>query len=518
MPNTNRKYDVAVIGAGHNGLTAACLLAKAGRSVVVFERRNVTGGLCAGEEFSPGYTTAGLLHDTTGVRRWVADKLSLQEHGLEFSPEPLSVFSPQREGKGLLLSQDAAKTSREIESFSTRDAAAYAAYRSFIGRARKVINPLRDAAPPDLVEAGLGGMLGLFRQALGFRRLGKREMMELIRIPPMCVADWLGEHFETELLRATLAAPAILGTWTGPWSPGSAANLLLWECAAEAPVAGGPSAVVYALERAAGHHGVDVRTGAKVERILITNNRAQGVELAGGETVAAAVVVSSCDPKTTFLDLVDAREISHEFEQRVRQFRTRGTTAKVHLALDKPLEFRARPGEVFEYVRTGEEVDQLERAFDPVKYRQFAKRPILDVFVPNVSRPELAPDGHAVVSILAHFVPHRLEGGWSDERREELGDAVVSELESYAPGVSKSVVAREILTPADVESRYGVTDGHVFHGEHSLDQIVTRPTPETARYATPVNGLFICGSGSHPGGGVTCAPGALAASEIIARG
>ncbi len=514
MSASTGAYDVVVIGAGHNGLAAACTLAKGGRRVLVLERREVTGGMCAGEEFAPGYKTAGLLHDTTGVRRWVADALSLHEHGLSFAPDSVAAYSPKRGERGLLLSQDPDRASVEIGAFSTRDAERYAEFRAFIQKVRGVVAGIMNEVPADWIDMGVGGAATMLRQALDIRRLGRRDMIELIRIAPMCVADWLNEWFETELLKCSLAGRALQGMWSGPWSPGTATNLLLWECLADRPVEGGPAAVAFALERAAKHHGVEIRTGAAVDRIRVSTKRVEGVRLDGGEEVDARVVLSSCDPKTTFLGLLEPNEIPPRLESRVRSWRMRGTTAKVNLALSKPLEFNHRPGETIEYATTGEKLDGMERAFDPVKYRQMPRRPLLDIYVPSVARPELAPDGHAVASILVHFVPYEFDGGWTDETREKLGDTVVAELDSYTSGVTSSIVSREVLTPLDIETRYGVTGGHIHHGEQGLDQIVVRPTPETSRYATPIEGLFICGAGTHPGGGVSCAPGALAARMI----
>jgi len=507
-------YDVIVIGAGHNGLAAACALAKGGRSVLVLERRDLTGGLCAGEEFHPGYRTAGLLHDTTGMRPWVADALSLHEHGLSRSAAPLKVFSPQREGSGLLLSMDPGEASAEIGQFSSDDVRQFSRHRDFIDRVRDVVSNLMNEVPADWLGYGTGDMLTMIRKAVSVRRLGRRDMIDLVRVAPMCVADWLDEWFDTEILKSSLAAPAILGGWVGPRSPGTSTNLLLWECLAGNPIEGGPAAVAVALERAATQLGVHLKRSHEVKRIRVEKDRVAGVRLTNGEEIDAPVVLSSADPKTTFLALLEPHTIASSFQGVIRSWRARGTTAKVHLALDKPFEFAGRPGEVFEYARTGEELDDLERAFDPVKYRNTPQRPVLDLFVPTVSRPELAPDGHAVVSILAHFVPYEYDAGWSDGEREKLGDAVVAALESYSPGLAGSMVAREVLTPLDIERRYGVHGGHIYHGEQGLDQIAVRPAPEAARYATPIEGLYLCGSGAHAGGGVSCAPGMLAARAV----
>jgi phytoene dehydrogenase-like protein len=507
----NGTYDAIVVGAGHNGLTAACVLAKGGRRVVVLERRDVAGGMCAGEEFHPGYRSAGLLHDTTCVRPWVIDALSLREHGLSRAQRPLEVFSPQTRGRGLRLSTDPAVSADEIGAHCVQDSGRYASHRRFVERIRGVVSDLVNDLPPDWRDIGAGGAMSLLRRAASLRRLGGRVMIEMTRAVPMSVADYLNGHFETDILKSSLAAPALLGGWAGPRSPGTATPLILWECLAGPPVEGGPAAVASALGRAAKHLGVVVRSSCEVERIRVGKSGVEGVRLSNDEEIDAPLVLSSADPRTTFLRLLAPGTLSPKFEARIRSWRSRGTTAKVHLALDRPLEFACRPGEACEYARTGENLDQMERAFDPVKYRSVTGAPLLEIFVPSVSRPELAPDGHAVVSVMAHFVPYHYDAGWTDEERERLGEAVVAALEVYAPGVRASIVAREVLTPLDIEQRYGVSGGHIHHGEQGLDQIAARPAPEAARYATPVKGLFLCGSGAHAGGGVSCAPGALAA-------
>lgn len=504
------KYDVIVIGAGHNGLTAACMLAKRGRKVLVAERRDVVGGMCAAEEFHPGYRGAGLLYDTSCVRSGVVDALNLTQHGLELVPVPPLFLA---EGDGLLLEHDPAAAAAELSRVSAHDAEQYREFHAFIGRIRRVVEPLLNDVPPDLIDTaalGLTGMAKAAKRGLAIRRLGRRDMMDLMRVPPMCVADWLNEYFETDALKATLALTAITGTWCGPWSPGTAANLMLWACTADRAVKGGPPALIAALAGAAKEAGVEIRTGAEVERIKVVKGAAQGVVLAGGEEVAAGAVASSCDPKTTFLGLAGRTDIAHAVQRRVQSYRVRGTTAKVNLALNKPLSFAARPDAVFEFARTGADLDTLERAFDPVKYRRFSERPILDIYQPAGH----APTGHAVASILVHFAPYDLEGGWGDDQRERLSDAVVAELARVAPGVESTIVAREVITPRDIEVRYGASGGHVHHGEHGLDQLLARPTIDAARYRTPIANLYLCGSGSHPGGGVTCAPGALAAGVI----
>ncbi len=511
--------DVIVIGSGLNGLTTACILARAGRKVVVLERRDVAGGLAAAEEFHPGYRSPGLLHDTAQLRLGVVDALHLAEHGLDLAP-PDPVLFPEAKGPGLVISSDEDATVAEIGRRSQRDVKAWKDHRAFVARVRRVIEPLLNDTPPDVAAIGTlhSGSLGtLVKSAMSFRRLGGHDMTELLRIPPMCVADWMNEWFETDLLKAGLAHGALVGLWAGPWSPGTAANLLLSECTETRSVIGGAGALAVSLLRAARQFGVEVQTGAAVASIRIENGVAKGVVLASGETVDAPVVAAACDPRTTFLDLIPPATLPLRIEHRATAMRARGTTAKVHLALDRRLEFASRPGERVARARTATTLDDLERAFDPVKYGRMSERPALDIVVPTVARGDAAPDGCDVVSILAHFAPHNLAGGWTDERRQALGDAVVAELERVAPGVGHAIVGREVLTPLDIEARYGATGGHIHHLEHALDQLVIRPTIETMRYETPIRNLFLCGSGSHPGGGVTCAPGALAAATILSR-
>jgi phytoene dehydrogenase-like protein len=334
----------------------------------------------------------------------------------------------------------------------------------------------------------------------------------------MCVADFLNEQFATPLLVEGLAAPAVVGTFAGPWSAGTNTNLLLLEAAPARHVAGGPAALVTALERAARAAGAEIRTGAEVARIRVEGGRAVGVALVSGEEIDAAMVVATVDPKRAFLHLIAPGTLPIRIEEEFSRIRMRGTAAKLHLALSGPLELAARPGETFESIRIGGgHVDDLERAFDAAKYRTVSARPHLEIRVPTVADSDLAPPGHHVVSILASYAPHDVDGGWSEERRAALLESVLSTLEQHAPQVRELILAHELLTPADLESRYALTGGQLHHGEPALDQmLVLRPAPSAARYATSVPGLYLGGSGSHAGGGLTCTAGWLAAGAVLA--
>ncbi|MFQ5494849.1 MAG: phytoene desaturase family protein [Phycisphaerae bacterium] len=540
----HHRYDVLVIGGGHNGLTAGAMLAKRGRKVLVLERQERGGGLAVGDEFHPGCRAPGMLHDTTCVSPGVIDGLALEPCGLTLTTGTPAVFIPQRDGegqngsdrqtggsRGLILHHDPDLAAEEIAAHSPRDAERYAEYRAFFGRVGRFVNGLFRRRPPTM-SGGAGDLFELISRGVALRRLGRKDMLELLRVGPMCVADWLGEWFESELLRCALAAPAVDGMFAGPWSPGTSANLLRHEAMAGRAVIGGGPALIDALLASATQQGVEVRTSAEVERIRVSGGRVEGVTLAGGESIDAPIVACSCDPKQTFLKLVDPGCLTTKLREDIRSLRMRGTTAKVNLALSGPLRFACRPDYNAEHARIGGTLDEMERAFDAVKYGRMSRSPILDVYVSAVAgpehtaalRPAMPPDSSAtppdaqdertVVSIVAHFAPYDLADGWNDERRQQLGDSVVDRLSEYAPDLKSSIVGREILTPVDIERRYGVAGGHIHHGEHALDQMIVRPCPSCARYATPIDGLYLCGSGSHPGGGLTCDPGALAAEAI----
>jgi len=508
------RWDAVVIGAGVNGLAASALLAKSGRKVLLLERREDVGGLAAGDEFHPGYRAAGPVSGTAAFDPALVETLGLARHGLSQTPETAPTLLVQRDGPGLLLHRDARLAAVEIRRFSGGDAEQYAEYRALLGRVAPLLARLLREKPPN-VAGGVRDLVPLMSHGLALHRLRRADRQELLRIGPMSVADWLDEWFETDLLKSALAAPAIEGAFMGPFSPGSNANLLRAAALAGPVVTGGASMLVNALVAAVEGAGVVVRTGAAVKTIRASGGRALGVTLADQEMIDADAVLATCDPKQTFLRLLPSRDVAPKLEQRLVSYRADGIVAQVNLALIAPLRFAGRPELEVERAWIGETMAEMERAFDAVKYGRCSERPILDVRVPSIADPSLAPDGHAVVSMLVGFAPHGIDGGWTDARRIALGDLVVETLAACAPDVLGSIVAREVLTPVDIESRYGTTGGHLHHGDHALDQILVRPCPECARYATPIEGLYLGGSGSHPGGGLTGTPGRLAAAAIL---
>lgn len=508
------KYDIIVIGGGHNGLTAAATLARKNKKVLLLEKRSVLGGLAAGEEFYPGYRTTGLLHDTSGVRSKVIKDLNLEKFGLKTKQARSTVSILSKDGKCLHLHSDVEKASKEIANFSPKDAEAYKDYRAFINSISGFINGLMDEMPTDLSNLGGKQIWELTKKGMALKKLGKKTMMEFLKVVPMSVADFLNEKFEMDFIKAGIAGPAIYGSFSGPWSSYTSFNLLLWECTANECIIGGPQALVVALEKAANDAGVDIRTNAEVDKILIDENRnVSGVKLVNSEKFLTPIVASSCTPRETFYNLLLPNQIDYSVEHGIQHYRSRGTTAKVNLAMNKVISFNGTSS--VEYARTGNSFDDMERAFDSVKYRQFSDEPILDIHIPSLTDSSLAPSDHSVVSILVHFAPHHFDEGWSDNTKSKLFNNTMNTLEHYIPDVSSSVVGSEVLSPVDLEERYGLTNGHIFHGEHAVDQLITRPIPSCARYETPISGLYLCGSGSHPGGGITCMPGYLGAKMIL---
>jgi len=509
------RTGVVVIGAGVNGLTAAAYLGRAGYRVVVLERSEAIGGLAAPAEFHPGFRAPGVLFDTACVRSWVVAGLRLKEHGLRFRDQAPAVFGPAAEegSPGMLLPAGLAPTPPPKGG----DAKAWEGFHGFVGRVGPFVRKLLDSPPPALDPHGIGSAADLVWKAVSLRRLGRPDMTELARLAPMCLADWLDHGFADPRLKALLAAPALTGVFGGPWSPGTAILLLFHLATAGPGIAGGAPALVAALEQACRATGVELRTSSQAARIeLEDGEEVRGVTLADGTFLETGTVVATCSPRITFLELLDPALLSDRLEGRAAHSRCRGTEARIDLALDGPPGFRGAPEEPVEAARTGAHLDDLERAFDAAKYGELPAHPHLEIRVPSVADPTLAPPGRHVVSVMARCIPRDLQGGWTPEARERLGDLVTRELARFAPGIEARILSRRVLTPADLEERLALPGGHLLHGEPALDQMLSmRPFPECARYRTPVRGLFLGGGGSHPGGGLTGAPGALAARMIL---
>jgi phytoene dehydrogenase-like protein len=512
--------DVVIVGGGHNGLVAAFYLAKAGFKPVVLERRSTVGGGAITAELHEGFRAPILAHHTC-VHGDIASAMDLERHGANPLFPPTEVFVPGTDGRALILPSDTRRARESLRGFSARDADAWPTYREAMDRIAGVLAPLLTAAPPDIDAPDAGELFHLLKAGRRFRKLGERDAYRLLRWGPMPVADLMDEWFESDLLRAAVAAPALSGTMFGPRSAGSALLLMIQAAHRRlsrnvSRIRGGPGALTAAMARAAREAGADIRTGVSVERIVISEDRVTGV-VASGEQHAASAVVSAVDPKTTLLCLVDPSHLTPDFRSKVAHYRARGTTAKINLALSALPRFTAEhdADALAGRIHIGPTLDYLERAFDHAKYGEMSKQPWLDVTIPSVLDPDLAPAGAHVMSIVVHYAPYHLRGADWNAARAALLESVLRALEDCAPGIRSLIVASQVITPADLEREYGFHEGHIFHGELALDQFFTmRPLLGYARYHTPIRGLYLCGAGTHPGGLLTGASGRLAATAV----
>ena len=519
-----QKYDVIVIGAGHNGLTHAAYLAKAGKKVLVLERRYIVGGATVTEEIFPGFKFSVCSYVVSLLRPEVIRELDLAAHGLEVIPLD-STFTPLPNGDYLARWADHDKTRRELQRHSPTDADAYDQFGRLMHRMAMAVKPILGLVPPDPTSINprdFPTFLNLFRH---FRKVSS-DLYDLTKLMTMSSADYLDEWFETEVLKATMSASGIIGTFLGPRSPGTA-YVLLHHYMGEIDAVfrswgwarGGMGSVSGALAKAALHHGAEIRTKSPVAHIVVKNERAAGVVLENGEEIEADAVTSAVDPKRTFLKLVDPVHLEPEFVLQVNRIRMRGSSGKVNLALDALPDFTCLPGDgphLRGAISISPSIDYLERAYDDAKYGSFSRRPYLDIVIPSTIDPTMAPPGKHVMSIFVQYAPYRLKEGSWPELREKFGDTVIDTLAEYAPNMKNIILHRQVVTPWDLEQEYGLTEGNIFHGELSLDQLFfMRPVPGWARYRTPVAGLYLCAAGTHPGGGVMGASGRLAALELL---
>jgi phytoene dehydrogenase-like protein len=520
-------HDIIIIGAGHNGLITASYLAKAGLKPLVLERRGTAGGACVTEEFHPGFRASTLAQTTGPLSPQVIRDLSLKSHGLEFIKPAVRVFAPLLESRSICIYEDAKRTADELTNVSAQDAKTYPEFVSTFARIGRALAPLLTMTPPDIDKLARAELWGLGKLGLAIRGLGKKDEYRLLRYGPMAIADLAAEWFETEPLRAIVAARGIFGAFAGPWSAGTSAALLLQAATDENAIApttfikGGMGALSQTLVKIAIETGAEIRTNAEVASVSVRDGKATGVVLTSGEEISGRAVISNADPRTTLLKLVDPVEFDPSFLNKIRNYRAIGTVAKVHLALAELPHFPALANgdsdeKLSGRIHIGPDIDYLERAFDAAKYGDMSPEPYLDITIPSLTDQALAPAGAHVMSIHAQFAPYHLKDGDWNTRREALGDIVVKTLSDYAPNLNEYIVARKVITPLDLEETYGLSGGHIHHGEMSVDQLFAfRPLIGWARYRTPIEGLYLCGAGTHPGGGVTGTPGANASREII---
>jgi phytoene dehydrogenase-like protein len=517
--------DIVIIGGGHNGLVAAFYLAKAGYKPLIIERREQVGGSAITDEFHPRFRCSTLAHTAGPIRPEIVRDMQLEKHGLRLITPVIGVTALSPDGRALSLNQDASLAAQEIAAFSQKDAAKYPQFQESLEKMGRVIAEALATTPPDIDHPSSGDLWSMLKTGRAIRNLGKKDMFRLLRWGPMAVADLAAEYFETELLRAVVAARGIFGTFLGPWSAGSSLVLLVRAAGDAHPAgsahlaAGGMGAVTQAMASAAKAAGVEIRSGVEVIEIRVKDGGATGVLLSTGEEIAAKAVVSNADPKRTLLKLTDPTHLSPDFVQKLQHYRGNGTVAKVNLALSGLPNFTAikngNGNALKGRIHIGHEIDYLERAFDESKYGNFSRQPYLEVTIPSLTDPTLAPDGKHVMSIYMQYAPYKLKGDWESQRKD-LGQTVVKTLAQYAPNLPELILTHQIITPLDLEEKYGLTGGHIFHGELALDQFFTmRPLLDWARYRTPIQNLYLCGSGTHPGVGLTGGSGANAAREIL---
>ena len=523
----NSTYDVVVIGGGHNGLVNAAYLARAGKRVLVCERRHVLGGAAVTEEVFPGFKFSVASYVVSLLRPEIIRELDLPRHGMEILPLD-GTFTPMPNGDYLWRVNDHAKTRLEIARHSKIDAEAYDEYGKAMVEMGRFVKPILSMTAPDPTSLALKGLKDLLSIARRFQRLPIEDKYNQLQLMMMSAADFLDQWFETDVLKATMSASGIIGTFLGVRSPGTA-YVLLHHYMGEIDgafrswglVRGGTGAISNAIANAAREAGAEIRTEVPIAKIIVEHGQAVGVAFENGDEVRANVVSSSVDPRLTFMKMVGSQHLPSDFVEDVQRFKFRGSSGKVNLALDTLPNFKCLPGDgphLRGAISISPSVEYMERAYDDAKYGRYSRRPYIDIVIPSLTDPSVAPPGKHVMSCFVQYAPYHLKEGTWDEKRDEFGDTVIDTLSDHAPNLRDIILHRQVLTPLDIERKFGLSEGNIFQGELSLEQLFfLRPVPGWAQYRTPIRNLFMCGSATHPGGGIMGASGRNAARKILSE-
>ena len=517
-------YDAIIIGGGHNGLTAAAYLSKAGKKVLVLERRYILGGAAVTEEVFPGFKFSVCSYVVSLMKANVIRELMLPKFGLELLPLE-STFTPL-DNNYLLRTSDADETYREIYRHSPKDAESYMRFGPLMSQIGMAVRPILETIAPNAIRPSLSDLNSINKLIKHFKTLDSEQFEYLAKLMTMSSADFLDEWFECDYLKSTMSASGIIGTFMGPRPPGSA-YVMLHHYMGDIDGAfrawgfqkGGTGAISMAIARSAEHFGADILTEAPVKKVKVKNGKAVGVVLNNGDEYNAHKIISGLDPKLSFLHLLDEKDLPSDFITSIKNFRIRGSSGKVNLALNGLPDFTCLPGKghhLHGAISISPSMDYLEKAYDDAKYGNFSESPYMDIIIPSLLDPDMAPPGKHVMSCFVQYAPYNINGGWDDNKREAFGDAVIKALARFAPNIEDIIIHRQVLTPADLEETFGLTEGNIFHGELSLQQLfVLRPAAKWANYKTPIRNYYQCGSGTHPGGGITGSPGEMAAKKIL---
>jgi len=526
MASSNQKYDVIVIGGGHNGLVNAAYLARAGSKVLVLERRHVIGGAAVTEEVYPGFKFSVCSYVVSLLRPEIIRDLDLPRHGLEILPLD-GTFTPMPSGDYLWRVNDHGKTHREIARHSKLDAEAYDEFGKSMQAMCRFVKPILSMVPPDPATLNPKDLMKMLFLGRRFQGLTSEDKYNQVQLMTMSAIDFLDQWFETDVLKATMSASGIIGTFLGVRSPGTA-YVLLHHYMGEIDGAfrswgfarGGTGAISNAIADAAVEAGVEIRKQAPIAQIIIKDGKAKGVVLANGDEIYADIISSSVDPRLTFVKFIEKGHLSEDFLEEINRYKFRGSSGKVNLALDALPNFKAMPGpgaHLRGAISISPSVEYMERAYDDAKYGNYSRRPYIDMVIPSLTDPSVAPPGKHVMSCFVQYAPYKLRPGLNwDDQKEAFGDNVINTIAEYAPNIKDIILHRQIVTPLDLERDFGLSEGNIFQGELSLEQLFfLRPVPGYAQFRTPIKNLYLCGSATHPGGGIMGAPGRLAALEIL---